>query len=128
MIAFRSMVVDHVEDHLELVAVEMVDHLLELGEGKVVDAGEAAIRRKEAERIIAPVIRQALVQQMVVVDEDVDGHQLDGGDADRLDVLDDVGVDQTTECALEQVRHLRVALGEAAHMHLVDQRLVKRRA
>ena len=128
MVAFGGVVVDDVEDHLELVAVEVVDHLLELGEGEVVDAGEAAVRREEAERVVAPVVREALVQQVVVVDEDVDRHQLDGGDAERLDVVDDVGLDQAAERALEQVRHPGMLLGEAAHVHLVDQRLVEGRA
>ena len=46
--------------------------------------GVARLGREEADRVVAPVVRQPLLEQMAVVDEGVDRQQLDRGDAERL--------------------------------------------
>ena len=81
LVALGGVIVDHVEDHLEPGIVQVGDHLLELADR--VAGGVARIRREEADGIIAPEIRQPLLQQMVVVDELVDRQKLDRGDAER---------------------------------------------
>ena len=80
--------------------MQVRDHLLELGESKIGFAGETAIGGEEAEGVVAPEVGEALVQQVVVVDEIVDGKKLDRGDAERLDVLDHLRLDQTAKCPL----------------------------
>ncbi len=44
-------------------------------------------RSEEAERVVAPVIGEALIHQVEVVEEFVDGQKLDRGHAERLDVI-----------------------------------------
>jgi hypothetical protein len=47
------------------------------------------VRCEESDRVVAPVVAQPEIEQPVIVQELVDGHQLDGGDVQRLEVLDD---------------------------------------
>ena len=49
----------------------------------------AVMGGEKANRVVPPVIAQAPFCQTVVVDELVDGHQLDGSDAEALEMLDD---------------------------------------
>ena len=44
--------------------------------------GVVGVRGEEAERVVAPVVAQALLEQGAVVDELVHRHQLDRGDAE----------------------------------------------
>ena len=62
LVALRRMVVDHVEDDLEAGVVQPGDHLLEFGEREVWVAGVATDGREEADRVVAPIVGQALVQ------------------------------------------------------------------
>ena len=66
------------------------DHLLELGEREVAVRRVAAVGGEEAERVVAPVVLQALLGQIAVVHEGVDRQELDGRDPERRDVVDDV--------------------------------------
>ena len=76
--------------------VQRLDHrleLLHLADGTrrapgVVD-GVAVVRGEEGDRVVAPVVAQAALDEVVVVDELVHRHQLDGRDAERGEVLDD---------------------------------------
>ena len=56
------------------------------------------------------------------------GHQLDRRDAEVLQVLDDGRRAEPRVSAAQLRRDLRVQLGEAAHVHLVDDCVVPRRA
>ena len=83
------------------------------------------MRREEADRVVAPVVRQALVDQVGVVDELVHRHQLDRGDAELGEVLDDRRV------ARSPAYVPRISsgtpgwvIGEALDVRLVDDRLV----
>ena len=84
LVAFGGVVVDHVQDHLDAGIVQTRDHLLEFGKHEVGDGGIARIGGKEADRVVAPVVGQALVQQIAVVDEGVDRQQFHRGDAEAL--------------------------------------------
>ena len=89
LVALGGMVVDDVHDHFEPGVVKGPHHVPEAAEtlaGPMITGH----RREEAQRIIAPVIVQPLLQQMVVVDIPVDRQQLDRGDAEALDEADDV--------------------------------------
>ena len=70
--------------------VQFPHHGLEFADLLPVIAGTRISRlgRKEIHRVVAPIIAQALVEQMLVIEEVVDGHELHGGDAELLEVLD----------------------------------------
>ena len=104
LVALGGVVVDDVEDQLEPRLVQMGHHLLELGEGEIGVGRIAPRRRKEADRVVAPVVLQALVEQMAVVDEGVDRQQLDGGDAERRQVGRDLGARQSRVGAAQALR------------------------
>ncbi len=128
LVAFAGVVVDHVQDHLEPGLVEAADHLLELGEREVRHGGVAAAGGEEREGGVAPVVHQALLDQVAVVGEHVDRQQLHAGDAEVLDVAHHLGRGQAAERAAQLLRHGRVQLGEALHVRLVQHRPVPRHA
>ena len=80
------------------------------------------LRREEGDRVVAPVVREALVLQRAVVDELVHRHQLDRRDAELLQVIDHGGVRDAAVRASELLRHGRVQLREALDVRLVDER------
>ena len=123
-VALGRVVVDHVEDDFEAGIVQPGDHFLELGKRKVGIAGIAADRREEADRVVAPVVHHALVEQVVIVDEAMDRQQFDRGHADRLEVPDDSRVGQAAEGAAIRLRYIGVELGIAAHVQLCDHELI----
>ena len=90
MVAFGGVVVDDVEDHLDPGAVQRLDHPLELAHLLAVRARRRVerVRREEADRRVAPVVRQAVVVQEALVDDVVDRQQLDRRDAELLEVLE----------------------------------------
>ena len=69
--------------------VEGPDHGLELVDDPVAaPGGVAAVGGQIGDRVVAPVVAQAELDQAVVVHEVVDGHQLDGGDPQLGEMLD----------------------------------------
>ena len=90
VIAFGGVVVDNVEDDLEVGGMERADHDLELAHGleRKRGQGEAHIGREVRQRVVAPVIVQAALDEMPLVVVMVHRHQLDGGDAERGEVAD----------------------------------------
>ena len=125
VVALGGVVVDHVEDHLDAGLVQRADHRLELlhlpargGAAAVLGVG-----REEADGVVAPVVGQALLDQRGVVDELVHRHQLDRGDAERLQVLDDRRVGEGGVGAAHLLGDVRVRLGEALDVRLVDDGL-----
>ena len=86
----RGVVVDHVEDDLDAGGVQRADHHLELvhGSGRRCATPRSGVRARSSERVVAPVVRQALLDQVPVVGVVVHRQQLDGGDAQLLEVLD----------------------------------------
>jgi hypothetical protein len=101
-------VVDHVEDHLEAGAVHPRHHLLELGEGEIRHGGVAPGGREERDGVVAPVVDQALLLQVVVLNEGMDRQQLDRGDAEALDVVEHRRVPHAGIGAAQLLRHRRV--------------------
>ena len=119
-VAFGGVVVHDVEDHFEIGVMEAVDHRLEFFQRCIRAREKARVSRKEANRVVAPVVRQTFVEQITVVDEHVDGQQFDGGDAQPLDVIDHRLLAEAGERAAQIFRHGGMALRETAHMRLVD--------
>jgi hypothetical protein len=140
VVALGGVVVDDVEDHLDAGAVQRLDHRLELldlalrlgahhvGQLARRDAvpGDrvAVVRGEEGDRVVAPVVAQAALGEVVVVDELVHGHQLDRGDAERGQVLHDRRVRDARVGAAHLLGHARVPLREALHVGLVDDGVV----
>ena len=87
-------VVDHhVERHFQTGLVQGVRHRLELSDLAAGAAGPdrgrvAAVRREEADRVVAPVVRQPLLDQERLRHVLVHRQQLDGGDPQAGQVSD----------------------------------------
>jgi hypothetical protein len=127
VVALGGVVVDDVEDHLEAGGVERLDHRLELAGGPARRSvrGVARLGREKVDRVVAPVVGQPLVEQVLVVEEGVDRQELDGGDAELLQVRDHPRRGEAGVGAAELRLHLGVAGGEAFHVQLVDERIVE---
>jgi hypothetical protein len=129
VVALRGVVVDHVEDDLDAGLVHGPHQVLELGDD-LFDTPRRiiAVRGEEADRVVSPVVPQAVLHQMLVVHEVMDRHQLDRGDAEPLQVLDDGGVRHARVRALQVVGDLGMTHGEALDVGLVHHGLMPRDA
>ena len=130
VVALGRVVVDDVEDHLDARLVQRHDHLLELGDLLAALAAPrvVVVRREEADRVVAPVVAQALLDEVRVVHELVHGQQLDGRDAERRQVADRRRMGEAGVRAAQLLGDVRVAHREALDVRLVDDRLVQRPA
>ena len=128
VVALGGVVVDDVEDHLDARPVQGLDHALELAHLLAADAGRrvARVRRQVADRGVAPVVGEPAVGQEGLVGDVVDRQQLDGGHAERLEVLDRGLGGQAGVGAAQVLAHAGVAHGEPLDVRLVDHRLVHR--
>ena len=125
VVALCRVVVDDVEDDLDVGGVQGLDHRLELGHlsagflrGRV-----GVMRREVADRVVAPVVRQSLGLERCIVRELLDRHELDRGDAQLRQVLDNRGVRHACVGAAQLLRDVRVAHRHALDVGLVDDRL-----
>jgi hypothetical protein len=64
VIPFAGVVVDHVKDHFEAVAMQRTDHPLEFVHCglRLAIGGEPDIGRKEAQRVVAPIVLASLIE------------------------------------------------------------------
>ena len=124
------MVVDDVEDDFDARLMHGAHERLELLHLLAPVAGRriGVVRREEADRVVAPVVGQALVVQTAVGDELVHGHQLDGGDAELGEVVDHHRVGEAGVGAADGLRDVGVLDRHALDVGLVDERLVVRDA
>ena len=120
--ALGGVVVDHVEDHLEARAVQRLDHRLELVDllAAVPGRAVAVVRREEADRVVAPVVRHAGARDVRLRGELVHRQQLDRRDAEVLEVVHRGVRGQPRVAAADLLGHLVVQLGEALDVRLVD--------
>ena len=125
MVPFGRVVVDDIEDDFDPGVVQRPHHALELLHllAELTGGRVSVVRREEPDRVVAPVVAEALVEQRVVVHELVHGHQLDGRDADALVVLDHGRMSERGVGAPGIFRDVRVELGETLDVGLVDHRL-----
>jgi hypothetical protein len=130
VIAFACVVVDDVEDDLEAGGVQQLHHPLEFPDraDRILVGRVVVVRREVAVGVIAPVVPQPLVHQVLFVHELVDGQQFDGGDPERGQIVDGCRVRQPRVRAAQVLGHLVPELAEALDVHLVDDRLVQRPA
>src|SRR4051812_45319800 len=80
----------------------------------------ARLWSKECQRVVAPVVTQALIDKIAVVDEGVNRQQLRASDTERSQIGRDVRVGQSSERTALGFRHHRMQLGKAFDMHLVE--------
>ena len=90
VVSLGGVVVDHVEDHLDAGLVECLDHALELTHLLAVGARRCVegVRCEVADRRVSPVVRKPAIVEEALVGDVVDGEQLDGVDAQLLQVLE----------------------------------------
>ncbi len=87
-------------------------------------AGVGVVGREESDGVVAPIVAEAFFLQEAVVDELVDRHEFDRGDAEFLQVFDHRRVCESCVGSADFRRHFPVEVGHAAHMGLVDDRIV----
>ena len=122
LVALGGVVVDHVEDDLDVRLVQGPHHGLELLHllAALAGGGVGVVRGEEADRVVAPVVRQALVEQRGVLHELVHGHELDRGHAEVGQVLDHARVRHRGVRAADLLRDARVRPRQALDVRLVD--------
>ena len=128
MVALGRVVVDDIDDHLDACLMQRPDHRLELGDllAPLAGGGVLVVRGEEADRVVTPVVPQAALDQVRVVDELVDGQQFHRGDAEPGEVFDGGGVGQPGVGAPLRLGDAGMAGGEALDVQFVDDRLVER--
>ena len=127
VVAFGGVVVDDVENDLDAGAVQHLDHRLKLVR-RVAGGAVAPIGREEADGVVAPVVAQAALHQVPVVDKALDRQQLHRRHAEALQVGDRRRAGEPGVGAAQRRRHGVIAHREAAHVQLVDQGVVPRRS
>ncbi|MND86631.1 hypothetical protein D3C80_786060 [compost metagenome] len=75
---------------------------------------------EEGDAVVAPVVVQAFLQQVLVVDEGMDRQQLDGRHPQLLYVLEQLVAHQPGKGAAVTFRHCRMAHADAAHMGFIE--------
>ncbi len=83
------------------------------------------MRGQKTDAVVPPIIAQASLQEVGILDELVDRHQLDSRHPEVHQIAHYGGMGQPRVGAPQLVRHLRVALREAFHVGLVDHGLVQ---
>ena len=89
-------------------------------------AGIFRFRREETDRVVAPVIRQAAIDQRLVVDVRMHRQQLHRGHAEILEIFNRTGAAEPGVSSAQFLRHVRAQFRESLHVHLVDDRAVQR--
>ena len=122
VVALCRVVVDDVEDDLDVSRVQGLDHRLELRDlcAGVLCSRVTVVRGEVADRVVAPVVRQSLGLERRIVRELLDRHELDRGDAELRQVLDDRRVRHAGVGAAQLVRDFWVAHRHALDVGLVD--------
>ena len=97
MVAFGGMIVNHVENHFDASGVKIAHHRFELGHlaAELPAAGVFAVRREKTDGVVTPVIRQAAIDQSLVINVRVHRQQLDRSHAKMFEVINCPGAAKT---------------------------------
>jgi hypothetical protein len=130
VIAFGGVVVDDVEDHFEAGGVQGAHHHLELAHAfeRRRRRRVARVRREVGQGVVAPVVGEAALDQVPLVEVVVHRHQLHRRHAEREQVLHRGLRRQTQIRAAQMLGNAGVARRVALDVQLVDQRFVPRDA
>src|SRR5947209_7199059 len=130
MAAFGWVVVDHVQDYFDTSAMESRDHHFELLDSILwqMRRGIAALRRKVRQRVVAPVIGEAVFHEVAIVKKVVYWQEFDCRNTKTDQVLDGSLRRQPGVRTTQPFRDIRVELGESFDMEFVDNGLVPWRA
>jgi hypothetical protein len=88
----------------------------------------ARVGREEPDRVVAPVVDEALLEEVAVIDERVDRQQLDRRDAEALHVVHHLLPPEARVGAAQVLGNGGVELREAADVGLVHDGVVPRHA
>src|SRR5215467_13522682 len=78
MVALTGVIVDDIQDYLDSGVVQRRDGRPKIGDR--VASGVARLRRKEAERVVTPIILQATLDQMTLIKKGMDRQKFDRAD------------------------------------------------
>src|SRR5262249_46956849 len=126
LVAVRRWVVDDGDDHFEPGVVKARHNSLEFLQRLRRIRGIARVGREEADAVVAPVVGELALEQETVVDERMDGQQFDRRDAEGFEVFDYRLRREPAERSALALGHVRVDVGVAPYVHLVDDRPVPR--
>ena len=122
LVAFRGVVVNHVEDDFDAGVVQNLNHGLEFAEAAVGQIQR--VRSVESKGVVSPVIPQVLLDEAAVVEESVHGKQFHRRHAQIGQMFDCRGRRQSREGPALVQGNIGVLHGEAANMQFVDDRLM----
>ena len=125
VVALGGVVVNNIEHDLDACRVEGAHHFLEFSNGIFRSTGAIArVGHEVAEGVVAPIIREAAIRQMLFVRVEMDRQEFDSGDAEALQVRDGSFASEAGIGASEFFGNLGVTLGEALHMKFVEDGFV----
>src|SRR3954468_1461854 len=124
LVALGSMVVDNVKDNLDASIMHLLYERLEPAEPLCSEI--FGMRCEEPDRVIAPVVAQAALNQMVVMDESMDRQKLDRRDAEVAQIGHDRCRREACEGATHGIADLRMAHREPFGVHFIDDGFVPR--
>ena len=129
VVALGGVVVDDVEDDLDAGVVQRLDHALELAHllARLAGGGVGRVRREEADRGVAPVVRQPALGEEGLVGDVVDGQQLHGGHAEAPQIVHGRIGGHPGVGAAQVLAHLGKGHREALDVGLVDDAVGERR-
>src|SRR5262249_26782936 len=122
VIAFGGMVVNDIEDDFDAGVVQSRDRGSKCIERPI--DGVARVGGEETERVVAPIVAQATLDQMSIIDKCVDRQQFDCGDAEALEMIDHRGGGQAAIRPAPRRWHVLSKLGEALDVRLVNDRVL----
>lgn len=126
MVTLSSVVVHHIENDFNAVAVQHANHGLELLHctQHVIGSTESKVRSEERESVVSPVVLQTLIQQVLFVNMMMNRLQLNSSDAKFLQVLNHRLGTQTSIGSANVLGYVGVQVGKTLDMGLIDNSLV----
>ena len=125
LIGFGGVVIDDVQDDFDTGCVQRSYHLLEFGDRRLAfDAcGIARFWREEGEGVVAPIVGAPALDQPLLVEKAVDRQQIDGGNAEALQVFNHRLRCETGIGAAQGFGNIRVTLCCTLDVNLVEHRI-----
>ncbi len=117
-----GVVVDHIQDHLDIGAVQRLDHVAKLGE-RIIAAGVLRVRGEKGHGAVTPVVGEPL--WCILGIELEHRQQLDGGDAEGLQVGDLLDKPEIG-AAQRRINPRAGGFGKPPQMQLIDHRAGER--